>query len=144
MANFCPKDAFVTVTYFSRAEACALPGRKDTAVLSITDPNEGFAPLKRGWAHVLRLQFHDIRKPYPDHQEFNSNLAELVVQWICAAAQKDNIDHIMVHCYAGISRSAAVAKFIAEVFGLYFDPTYSAHNPLVYELLWDAYQKRNF
>lgn len=52
--------------------------------------------------------------------------------------QNDTHD-VFVHCEAGISRSAAVAKFIAHIYNLPFNETYSVYNRHVFSTLMRVY-----
>lgn len=53
-----------------------------------------------------------------------------------------NTKSIVVHCHAGISRSAAVAKFLAEeIYKDYFPEKYMLYNKLVYRTLINTWQK---
>lgn len=47
-------------------------------------------------------------------------------QFILALRPMSQIETLIVHCHAGKSRSAAVAKFAAEMFDLPFDHAYVA------------------
>lgn len=49
-----------------------------------------------------------------------------------------DIDVLLVHCAAGISRSAAVAKWIARRYSLSFDGQYKNYNHYVLRLLDEA------
>jgi predicted protein tyrosine phosphatase len=48
---------------------------------------------------------------------------------------------IVVHCHAGISRSGAVAKWIAEQYKLDFNQDYQLFNKHVYRQLVEAEQR---
>ena len=43
--------------------------------------------------------------------------------------------YLIVHCNAGISRSSAIAKFLCEIYRLYFPDKYNLYNKLVYSIL---------
>jgi hypothetical protein len=45
------------------------------------------------------------------------------------------VDGILVHCKAGVSRSAAVAKWIAKQFDVPFNHQYDRYNKFVYDML---------
>lgn len=111
-------------------------------VISITDPGR-IANLSEGWGSILRLQFDDVEepdpyKPYGDPYARSSDLftaqdANKIIQWL--DANKRKLAGIYVHCWGGVSRSAAVAKFIAEKYGIPFDHSYDKYNRLVYNIL---------
>lgn len=56
-------------------------------------------------------------------------------QFILGLRSMPQIETLIVHCHAGKSRSATVAKFAAELFSLPFDRAYDGYNTTVYELL---------
>jgi protein-tyrosine phosphatase len=53
-----------------------------------------------------------------------------------------HVEGIMVHCKGGVSRSAAVAKWIANTFKLPFNHDYTAYNKYVYHQLNEANEQR--
>jgi len=63
-----------------------------------------------------------------------------IVNFVQAIAP--NVEGIMVHCKAGISRSAAVAKWIAEIYQLPFNHAYDYYNKHVYKMLSEASKKK--
>jgi predicted protein tyrosine phosphatase len=89
-------------------------------VLSLLDPGSSFPALQGvASAHHLKVAVHDIEeemegldRPAPDHMRA---ILDFVQAW-------DRQDPMLIHCYAGLSRSTATA-FIAAC----------AHNPLTDE-----------
>lgn len=126
------------VKFVSRSQAESNLGNADCAVISISEPNSflGLADLREGWFEVLRMEFDDVD---PDTCRDLSNKFMTIHQAHVIAAFVDsvapNVSSIMVHCKAGVSRSAAVAKWIAERYGLPFDHHYKYYNQHVYKLL---------
>jgi len=112
------------------------------AVISITRPIDAEPRLAGGWFDVLRLKFDDVDGAHEGSREFSKEQAEQVVSYVRRVAP--SVDCILVHCHAGLSRSAAVAKFIAESQGLAFPEHYAVYNRFVYrslnKVLWaEAY-----
>ncbi len=118
---------------------------KPVGIISITDPDRR-AQLHQGWADMLRLQFDDVDPEYleqlsPEERErkvlFNEDHANQVVRWL--RKNEGRLHVLLVHCWAGISRSGAVAKFVADKHGLPF-PEQRAEfiNEYVYDLLQKA------
>lgn len=109
-------------------------------VISITDPGRT-AALPKWWGSVLRLQFDDIEevgsfRPYGgrgSYDAFTVEDAQKIKAWL--KANENKLAGIYVHCWGGISRSAAVAKYIAEEYGIPFDHSYDKYNTLVYDTL---------
>jgi len=96
-------------------------------LISITEPGRA-ATLRPGWRKIIRARFVDTE--YDER-----SLAFAGIDWwissgaispiqACAlradisalAAVSDQLD-MVVHCHAGQSRSAAVAHFVADVYG---------------------------
>jgi predicted protein tyrosine phosphatase len=122
-----------------RIEAEAEPARPDWVVISLSEWGAAPAKLKEGWGDVLRMEFHDIEKEVPDepYDLFSEGQAREIVQFV-QNAHTSGATGILVHCRAGISRSAAVAKWIAEQHGLPFNEQYSLYNRHVFKLLSEA------
>ncbi len=126
------------VKFVSRSKAESTLGIADCAVISITEPSSflGFADLREGWFEVLRMEFDDVDPEtcFDQSNKFlSTHQARVIAAFVDSVAP--NVSLIMVHCKAGVSRSAAVAKWIAERYGLPFDHTYKYYNHHVYKLL---------
>ena len=106
-----------SVDFVSQAEAELLPGRSlqpSVAVISISTPGT-WEPILADFEHVLRLHFHDV----DDHSDpwvfFDRAHAKSVIDFVAMLQAKDEPVDVVVHCKAGISRSAAVALFVESV-----------------------------
>lgn len=87
--------------------------------------------FKKDHPNVLRLLFDDVDEPYkvfklgstgdePYEREFRMVVPmtkEQGQQILDFIKKNKDVGNFMVHCAAGVSRSAAVAKFITEYFG---------------------------
>ncbi len=122
------------VIFTGRDQAEASLGWGHWAVISITQPGETVA-LKEGWHSVLRLHFHDIDVPEEPYVLFNDQHANEIINFLEDVAETGEIEGALVHCQAGISRSAAVAKWIAERYGLGFPEKCMLYNKHVYRTL---------
>jgi hypothetical protein len=120
------------IIYLSEAAFLAEHPRASAAVISITEPSR-LAPVPEGWGAVLRVQFMDAEfdtamlerlaargksldlaaKGYPCRAHCAPILA-----FLDQLADASSITELVVHCHAGKRRSAAVAKFAAECFGV--------------------------
>jgi predicted protein tyrosine phosphatase len=123
------------VVFVDRDTAEDLAGQSNWAVISITEPGTYQATLKQGWHSVLRLEFHDVEEEIEPNVWFDEAMARQVIDF--GKAVKDEVGGIMVHCRQGISRSAAIAKWIALRHELRLFERYDRHNKLVYRLLID-------
>ena len=125
----------------SRGDAKDTPARSDWAVISINTPRRGTADLLPGWRAVLHQEFHDLDTEHADmplfsHKIFSHDQAREI--WTFVDSQAPHINGILVHCHAGIHRSAAVAKAIAEEYSLPFPADYDMHNVLVLRKLQET------
>lgn len=64
---------------------------------------------------AIYLKFDDIEKPLEGYHSITDEQAEDIAKFI---KKWKNCDEIIVHCYAGISRSAAVAAAIYKYYGM--------------------------
>ena len=113
------------------------------SIISINSDNK-LATLADTWLHKHYVVFEDIDAPvtYKGRELlfFNEEQARSIIDFVEAIA--DETDNMFVHCDAGVSRSAAVAKYIADVYGLHFNDQYSIYNRHVYSTLWKV--KNNY
>jgi predicted protein tyrosine phosphatase len=128
------------VEFISEKRACEITrGSAFQGIISITDPGWGDAKLtEAAWGSILRLRFHDIDKAWQNYVLISDEHADAVIAWL--KEHEDEFKTVIVHCAAGISRSAAVAKFIAEVYDLDFPEDYFLYNKLVYSTLRKRFQ----
>lgn len=82
------------------------------AVISIQDSHtEGFGVTfskNQFCKDVLTLQFDDIIRPVEGAQIFTKEMAEQIINFIL---DNKDVDSLLIHCYAGQSRSRAVGAF---------------------------------
>lgn len=110
------------------------------AIISIVEPGRD-RQLHPNWAARLDLAFHDAD---PDnfigrecvYTLFDIHQAKQIISFISSLPA--TVKELHVHCYAGVSRSAAVAKFCAELFDCPFPATYALYNKHVYKMLRQA------
>jgi len=79
------------------------------SLLSPSSPAETW-PVDQPGEHGLRLAFHDIAEPRPD---LTPPSAALVADLLAFAAGWGGDRPMLVHCWAGVSRSTAAAFIIA-------------------------------
>jgi predicted protein tyrosine phosphatase len=103
----------ITILGVDAAEAW-VPGPNEICI-SIRSPGAQAARLSSSFRDVLRLYFHDVGgfpPPYPPGTIlFSEDDARKVADF--ARRHRHDIDHLVVHCEAGISRSVAVALAIS-------------------------------
>lgn len=136
------------VQSMSKARAALQPASEFHAMISIVEPNEERPDFSK-WKHVLKLSFHDTDahanggetwavNPLPDgnYTSFSIAHAAEIIKFLDNLP--DDVYEVYVHCHAGISRSTAVARFIADKYVLKnFDYRYSLYNRRVYSMLRD-------
>lgn len=110
------------VLFTSRELAESLPGKPDTAIISITDPGSPDARLAPQFQHVLRLSFYDavpadeyLPAPFPGM--FDYAMARQISHFVSTLHATPAEISMLVHCEYGVSRSAAVALFVEAYSG---------------------------
>lgn len=100
------------------------------------------------WVELLKLEFHDID---PSHCSpkwvqqwtlFGDEQADQIIEML--ERTRETVSVYAVHCEAGVSRSAGVAKFIAAYFGLQFPDSYSLYNKHVFSTLMRRWNQRAY
>ncbi|MEG0870609.1 MAG: hypothetical protein RSG77_26740, partial [Hafnia sp.] len=104
------------VTFLSRLFVTGIT--EPTNIISIGDPGEDIPIFGCEHKRMLRLEFDDIEEQIsPEYRLFSHSDAGKVLRFIAECGDED----ILVHCHAGISRSAAVAMFMNERLGYFLD-----------------------
>ena len=148
-----------TVCFLSQAAfENHLRPRKNTIAVSITDLGVAPARIPPEIKFFLRVQFDDLSEEslnvqvghLPDEPfkttkliAYNGvlpdgNHAKSIVDFLRPFTVSTELFHLVVHCYAGVSRSAAVATVIAARFGADIDQANadtSCANPRLIRLL---------
>jgi len=122
----------MVLEHMSRQRAEGYRGDRPYAVISITDPGEPEAKLQPDPLRVavLRLAFHDFTE---EPEEFEGLMAEAgdyppdePEEWVLPSAVHaeaavgfyrsvaPKIEKLVIHCEAGVSRSAAVGAALAH------------------------------
>jgi len=86
------------------------------AMVSITGTGEPRVSLKKGWAYTLRLCFDDIEVAMPGRKLFLDDDADRVLDFLNKV--EGRVNHVVVHCTHGLSRSPAIARFITIQYDL--------------------------
>lgn len=130
--------------HFCEPGVTEYPEMTDTyAVISIQDTaygGFGFELKQNAYCReVLTLYFDDIEQPQHRAKLMTKAQADEIIRFI--ETHRNDVDTLLIHCFAGISRSKAVEHFAREMLGLpqVNDDYYNAH---VYDLLKQRYQKQ--
>lgn len=121
------------VVFMSKKNAELEPSRANWAVISIYDYFQEPPVLQAGWHDILRLQFLDEDMGIPGLEAFTPEQAALVVDFINRMAPQ--VEGILVHCHKGVSRSAAVAKYISQRYQLVLPEGTERYNTKVFQKL---------
>ena len=130
------------VLFVNQGSAENNAGVPNWALISITD--YGQASIKPGWYCVHRAVFDDADQMHQDKDSkklMTAAQAESICDFVHSVAPV--VDGILVHCKGGVSRSAAVAKWIAMTFNLPFNEKYQIYNSHVFDRMIEAAAKRN-
>ena len=87
-----------------------------TAIISITDTDKSDVIFEKNEANgikaVLRLKFDDVERDYKNEHCITKEDAENIVKFV--NKNKNKVDKFIVHCEAGVSRSAGVGAAIMK------------------------------
>jgi len=113
------------------------PEKNDTyAAISIQDTyggGFGFELKKNKYCKdVLTLYFDDIEEPEHGLKLITPNQAKDIVMFI--KKHENDVDTLLIHCFAGVSRSKAVGVFAAELLNIPSNNE-QGYNEYVYDLL---------
>lgn len=130
------------VLFVSQRRAEGMRPPRGCALISITDRDRPPASLRPGWHAVLRLAFDDADPrslPNVDIglRPFDATHAARVADFVRTHLAQGT--RIVVHCRHGISRSAGIAKAIAEAGGAPFPADYNEYNRHVHGLVRKAF-----
>ncbi len=128
--------------HYNESDLTGMAGHSQVGVISITEPDRFVKALDESrWPFVLRLYFHDVDEPWKDRVMFTEAQADEILDWL--KEHEDEMTGVYTHCAAGISRSAAVTKFISDVYGCFFDERKGAlFNRHVYRVLMERAVER--
>lgn len=123
---------------------------KDTAIISICDTNGSMVHWFKDQHHnVLNIDFDDNEHPIPGAPIYA--MTEAQAKKIVDFYEKNiNVDNFIVHCAAGISRSAAVATCFMDFLHMHNIQGHTLHknfsycpNSHVERLIHREFQNRN-
>lgn len=83
------------------------------------------------------MQFDVFEEPESGVKLMNEEQAAQIIAFL---RQYQNVDTMLIHCFAGKSRSAAVGKFAAELYGVP-EPECPYYNTWVYGILRRVHEK---
>lgn len=123
--------------FAGRASVKVIEGWPDWAIISIGEPNiENNLPLS-GWSAVHRVDVWDVERE-DKFQTISNEQANDIVAFVKAQAENPKINGVFVNCKAGVSRSAAVARWICETYDIPFNQQNNTENRLVYQRIKSA------
>ncbi len=135
-----------TVSFIPRVVAQTMDVPSDTVLISVVHSDQELPVHSDQWSDVHWVVFDDITQPTGGLVLFTNEHAKLITEIVESATRNDK--NIMVHCEAGMSRSAGIAKWISDNYdySLMIHPdgigTDRFHNDHVYGTL-DAYIGKN-
>lgn len=130
------------VTVMNQFEAQQYTPQDHEVCISITsDANMAFAPrpaiLSDKFEDILRLEFDDVAVQQVGDETATSISKEQSVKVVEFVQRHLDKKHLVIHCFAGISRSRSIAAAICQHFALPYK--FTALNSHVYNsILWAA------
>ena len=103
------------IVILSERDALAYEPSGREVCISVTDPDKDTPQLSPRFLSVLRLAFSDLIEPSGVDSDivFNNRHAKAVVAF---AQQWNDVERVVIHCRAGMSRSPGIAIGLSELF----------------------------
>ena len=139
----CARPHRKRILFVSQRQAEQMRPPDAALMISITDPARAEANIGAGWKAVLRISFDDVDEiTFPGQdvhlKKISADQAADIVDFI--ERNDCGCKRIVIHCRHGISRSAAVAKAVAEACDAPFPSDYTEYNRFVYQALRSAFR----
>lgn len=115
-------DMIRSVDFVSQSEAELLPVvplQSDVALISISTPGT-WPPILASFLELLSVEFHDVEDYAEPWVVFSNDHAKAIVEFVARIHSAEKEWRCIVHCKAGLSRSAAVAIYVAAAAGCEF------------------------
>jgi predicted protein tyrosine phosphatase len=124
-----------SVDFISKLEAQQLAASQDRAMISINGML-AIAPRLNQCYRLLSVEFEDVRQS-DAFGAFKSQQAQAIVDFVAVLHEEPKAVDLIVHCKAGVSRSAAVARYVADTTDCLFprQELSEGANPLVLAML---------
>ena len=132
------KSKDMQIEFFSLVEAEQIQPRSDSALISLLDPDVDNAIDYDKWENKIISRFEDVEEKEAGRKVFTRKKAKEIIDFTTNLSP--DIRYLVIHCYAGISRSGAVTKFItkyifSDCYNKDFDKEYNCYNDFVYQTL---------
>lgn len=92
------------------------------AAISFSDPGSARPSFSWHSGPLLELSFHDVRNEFYDEPSILPGPTKEIAESIAGFVQEIQDDqltfNLLVNCHEGSSRSAAVAKYVSEKYGV--------------------------
>ena len=107
-----------SVDFVSKLEAQQLTSSQDVAMISINGIL-AIPPALNRFYRLLSLEFEDVGQA-DAFGAFNRQQAQAIVDFVAGLHAEPKAVELVVHCKAGVSRSAAIARYVADTTGCLF------------------------
>jgi len=121
------------IDFVSQSEMHHLEGRADTIVISIRNPQMPPARVAQEFRDTLFLEFDNVEHLSRHAQRFTRAQAKEILDFV--AKHDGQATRIVVNCLMGETRSAAVARFLADKYGVSLAKPTDKSSPWVYKVL---------
>lgn len=124
---------FVGVHFLSYKQICTLKDCDDIVIISIFDPQYAAPYLPFASHRILSLKFSDIDfhrgdTPSKGSVIFGQSHAKVIREWVQTHNALSAKFDLVIHCWAGLSRSAAVAWWAAHEYQIPLITTFPSYH----------------
>lgn len=127
-----------SLEFMSLDEARVVSPTEPSIAISILSPRYPAISLSEEFRDILQLRFEDSTPADGCTEQggfFTKNQARQIIEFIRTYHSAEQTYHLLIHCEAGISRSAAVAVFAASECRVPLSGQFAFLNPWVLKVL---------
>jgi predicted protein tyrosine phosphatase len=121
------------IDFMGQSDAQYLTGRDDTIVISIRDSHSEPARISKGFKDVLFLEFDNTDVLSHRFIRFSLKPAQNLLDFV--AKHEGQATRIVVNCMMGESRSAAVARYLAQKYSVELTKSSEKYSDWVFHVL---------
>lgn len=129
------------IEFMSQSSMYCLPNQPEAIAISITGTQSENISVNEKFKDIVYLKFDNVENLHSRLKRFNQEDALQIYSLV--KRHEHDATAIYVNCQMGQSRSAAVAMFLAEYYGLEMKQDTSQHVHIVYQFLKRIFQRED-
>lgn len=129
------------IEFMSQMDMQYLPENQNAIAISITGSTGNNIAVSEKFKDIIYLKFDNVENLHSRLKRFSQEDAIAIYNLV--KRHENDAETIYVNCQMGQSRSAAVALFLAQYYGLEMKQDTSQHIHIVYQFLKRVFQRED-